>query len=236
MSSNNKVIAVFSPSGGAGVTTIAVHTAYLLAGKTQTALLDLVLDFGGVSDFLGFAPKYRIDQIPVSSVEDGSTLMADLSLPSRQALKVFAAPAVPAQEFDLRALIESCRRCFQYTVLDLPHTLLVEDVEIALDQADYILVIGQYSWSQIAQLVTFLEIGSKSRRRRNWSQKCKVVINQVEWLPKDVLDECHANIKVPIFATLSMNTGVYGRHEIIPAGRALFHELKELAQKIEMLP
>ncbi len=157
MSNDNKVIAVFSPVGGIGVSTLAVNVAYLLARKAESAILDLVLDFGTVSEFLNFAPKYRIDQIPADDVAAASPLLTELSLPRREALKVFAAPKVMAQHFDLQTLIKNCRRTFNYTVIDLPHTLMVPEVETALDEADYILLISLYGWETIAQIANFLE-------------------------------------------------------------------------------
>ena len=236
MPNDNKVIAVFSPIGGIGVSTIAVHLAYLLARKSESAIMDLVLDFGSVAEFLDFAPKYRVDQIPVDSITTASPVLSQLSFPRRQTLKVFAAPEVLPQKFNLTELIRSCRRSFQYTVMDLPHTLLVPEVEAALEEADYVILVCLYGWETICLVDIFLEDIAKDRMRRNWFNKCKLVINKAEWLPNDVLDLCHQQLKAPIFAKLPLDTKVDGFREIASSARTLFNDLEQLVRQIEMLP
>ena len=152
MSAGNKIIAVYSPTGGCGVSTIASHLAYILAERNETAILDLVLDFGSISDFYGFTPEPRIDCI--SSSMDPSFL-AQLSLPKRKGLKVFAAPDAAPKKFDLKKLLSSCRRSFKYTVLDLPHSLTPDSLT-SLAAADLLIVIGIYHWAPIISLATFL--------------------------------------------------------------------------------
>src|SRR6185369_6031747 len=97
-----KVIAVFSTTGGVGVSTVAAYLAYILAGENETAVVDMVPDFGCVGDYYGFSPKLTSGKFPVLFGRDSSNLLQELALPRRSKLKLFVMPpaAVSPQQID----------------------------------------------------------------------------------------------------------------------------------------
>jgi pilus assembly protein CpaE len=65
MTSVRRMVAVFSPKGGVGTTTIATNMAVVAAGKRpdRVALLDMDLQFGAVIGHLDLAPKQTLADI-----------------------------------------------------------------------------------------------------------------------------------------------------------------------------
>ncbi len=65
MTSVRRMVAVFSPKGGVGTTTIATNMAVVAAGKRpdRVALLDMDLQFGAVVGHLDLAPKQTLADI-----------------------------------------------------------------------------------------------------------------------------------------------------------------------------
>lgn len=230
MSGENKIIAVYSPTGGCGVSTVASHLAYILAEKSETAILDLVLDFGSVSDIFQFAPEPRIDSIP-SSMDSFS--LEQLSLPKRKKLKIFAAPDSNPKKFDLKKLLSNCRRTFKYTLLDLPHTLIPETLD-SLVAADLIVAVGIYHWGPILSMATFLhDLDTKSAGIKPFTGRTKLVINKMDWLPNDVLAECKNNLNFPIEAELPQNKDLLHAHRLANSYSDFSKAMSKLASKIE---
>lgn len=211
------------------MSTIASNLAYILAEESETAILDLVLDFGSVSDFLNFTPRPRIDTIPSSGFGDPSFL-TQLSLPKRKNLKVFAAPDSTAKQFDLKKLLDNCRRTFKYTVIDLPHALLPDTVS-ALAAADLILAVSEYNWASILSMAVFLhDLDMSPTGLKSFAPKTKLVINKYEWLPQDVLDECKKNLKFPIEQQLPLDKTLLDERQL--AGSGFLKVLKKLTTQI----
>ncbi len=206
----NKVIAVFSPVGGAGVTTVATHLAYRLAERESTAIVDFVVDFGSVSEFLGHAQESR--------------------LPKRQTLKVLSSPQDFPEKIDAVKVLDNCRKSFGVTVVDLPHSRLCPQVAPTLEQADHVLVVGQYDWSVILQIGNFFAL--KDAPLWRLAQKSKVIINKTEWLPRDVLEECHKNLGAPVFSELSYEAAFSGCRKLQKGSGNWRNSIKRLAEEV----
>ena len=203
------VIAIFSPTGGVGVSTVACHLAQQLSPTSETALVDMVYDFGSQTDFLGFTPRSTSGKFPLLFGPD-SPVLSELCLPRRQQLKLFVLPpAAVSQALDWTAFFTSSRKTFNYTILDLPHTFLAPELSVGLAQAEQILVIGEYHWATINSLRAFFDGCDE-----NIAGKCKVVINRSEWLPEDVLSECLNDLNKPIFAELPYDSKLDGTRKL----------------------
>lgn len=65
MTSVRRMVAVFSPKGGVGTTTIATNIAVVAAGKRpdRVGLVDMDLQFGGVAAHLDLAPKQTLADV-----------------------------------------------------------------------------------------------------------------------------------------------------------------------------
>jgi pilus assembly protein CpaE len=127
-------IYTFLPSvGGAGVTTLAVHTAMILlnsAGprhRPATCLVDLDFQHGTVADYLDLEPRLNLAEIePRPDRLDRQLLEVMLSYHA-SGLAVVAAPNRPAEmrSFDpdvVTRLLDLVSTNFEYVVFDMPRT------------------------------------------------------------------------------------------------------------------
>lgn len=144
------VTAVYSPAGGAGVTTVAVNLAHALALRKpagRVAVADLVVGLGDVATQLNLAPTYDLGELVrkldradheslqsiVESVADGMDVLtgtSDLELGEE-----VTAEAV-------QRIMTLMRSSYTYTVLDVEHTVSPRTIA-ALDGADRIVMVFQ---------------------------------------------------------------------------------------------
>jgi CRP-like cAMP-binding protein len=143
------VTAVYSPRGGAGVTTLAVNVAIALAEHhpDDTVLLDLDVLFGHTLANLWLEPKGVLAQVsPVTlrSLDRGG--LAHYLLTHSSSLRVFPGATRPEEGQTIsgdhvRSAIPTLRRNFGHVVLDLPHGF--NEVTLAgLELADRVLLIA----------------------------------------------------------------------------------------------
>ncbi|MCE7949081.1 MAG: response regulator [Chloroflexi bacterium CFX4] len=140
------VIAVYSPQGGAGKTTIATNlAAALMREGTRVLLVDCDLQFGDVGVFLNLKPQATIVEL-IKSVDDLDTdLVNNVLVAHDSGLRVLTAPLrpedaeyVPTAKVPL--LIEKLRGLFDYIVVDMNSR--VDEMALALfDMASRILLV-----------------------------------------------------------------------------------------------
>ena len=127
-------IYTFLPSvGGAGVTTLAVHTAMILLNsqgpraRPATCLVDLDFQHGTVADYLDLEPRLNLAEVePRPDRLDRQLLEVMLSYHT-SGLAVVAAPNRPAEmrSFDpdvVTRLLDLVSTHFEYVVFDMPRT------------------------------------------------------------------------------------------------------------------
>ncbi|MGZ6338822.1 MAG: AAA family ATPase [Candidatus Limnocylindrales bacterium] len=128
---DRKTIAVFSPKGGVGTTTIAVNVASALAarGGGRTVIIDLDLQFGQVATHLNLAARQTLAEL----ARDEQALREPELLHSYatrhdSGLEVFAAPASPELAELVTAdhiahLLPTAAAMYEHVVVDAGHTL-----------------------------------------------------------------------------------------------------------------
>lgn len=144
---SGKVIVVYSPQGGAGVTTLAVNIAAGLMGEEKTSILvDANLQFGDVVVHLD-KPNERnlVDMAQAADILDDE-LMNQVVITHDSGLNVLAAPKrpeeaelVPAQS--LVKVVNFLAEKYNYVVVDT--SLHLDDVTLNLiETADVVLLVG----------------------------------------------------------------------------------------------
>ncbi|WP_206044520.1 AAA family ATPase [Gemmatimonas groenlandica] len=144
------VTAVYSPAGGAGVTTVAVNLAHALALRKpagRVAVADLVVGLGDVATQLNLAPAYDLGELVrkldradheslqsiVESVADGMDVLAgtsDLELGEEVTPEA------------VQRIMTLMRSTYTYTVMDVEHSVSPRTIA-ALDGADRIVMVFQ---------------------------------------------------------------------------------------------
>ncbi len=143
------VTAVYSPRGGAGVTTLAIAIGIALAERNpdDTVLLDLDVLFGHALSNLWLEARGVLAQITPLTVQALDRTGLDFYLiPHPSSLRIFPAASRPEEGQAItgehvRAALTTLRRHFGHIVLDLPHAF--SEVTLAgLELADRVLLVA----------------------------------------------------------------------------------------------
>jgi pilus assembly protein CpaE len=147
ITSRSNVVAVYSPRGGAGVTTLATNLAVTLAREvpqSRTVLVDFNTQFGTAAAWMGLKPERTIlDLAPfMDDLGTSSAIISNALTPHSSGLRLLAAPQLHLGNFmsgDAAAsILLALRRAFAFVVVDLPHT--IDDVTLsAIERADQVL-------------------------------------------------------------------------------------------------
>jgi pilus assembly protein CpaE len=144
----NRTIAVLSPKGGAGKTTVAVNLAVILARTSNdpVALMDLDLQFGDVANCLQITPQHTLaDAARSTTPVDATALKVFLSAHPSSGLWVLAAPETPADADDVSAEMSAhaarmLAEQFTTVVIDTPAGLDEHTLAVAEAATDLLLV------------------------------------------------------------------------------------------------
>ena len=144
-SSRNRVVAIFSPKGGAGCSTLAVNLAVALQTMgSSTVLVDGNISFGSVDVFLNLQPTRSILQL-VGDVDTlTSDAIAETLVEHSTGLRVLMAPMRPEEGDSIRGehmqrICSVLKQSFRFTLVDTWPSF-DERVLAVLEIADTILV------------------------------------------------------------------------------------------------
>ena len=142
-----RVVAVFSPKGGAGTTTIAVNLAIAasVGANASPILVDADLPFGDVAIMLGLDPSNSLADATGADI-DQARLRSLLVAEANSGLRTLLAPADPARaevitSADVIRTLELCRQIAPLVVVDTSSAF--DEVTLSiLDQADDVVVVS----------------------------------------------------------------------------------------------
>lgn len=169
-----KIIAVYSPKGGNGCTTVATNLAVTLQTEdTPVALVDGDLQFGDVAVFLNEQGKNSIVDLAPRAEELDSEIVDEVLIHhAKSGVKILAAPYRPEYAENISGdqfskILEFLRRMFSYVVVDTASTL--NDVTIAaIDLSDVIILLTTQDIPSVKNSRLFLDLldGLKINRER----------------------------------------------------------------------
>jgi pilus assembly protein CpaE len=216
----HRVIAVFSPKGGSGRTTIATNLAVALHRETgaRVALVDANLQFGDVGVLLNLNPKNRSIIDAVESGEPDADVVESVLVHHSTGIRVMLGPPAPegadlVSAANLRKICEELKAQHDYVVVDLPSGLTDHSLGV-MDYADDILVIAALEITTIKNVRLFLEIAEQLNYDR---AKIRLVINRSDTAQGIRIGDVEASIRRPVdgtivsdgrLAVLAVNRGV----------------------------
>ena len=133
---DGRIIMVYSPKGGTGVTTVAVNLAITLNNdETRVVVVDGNLQFGDVAIFLNEQGKNTIlDLAPRSDELDPDVVEGVMIKHASSGLRILAAPSRPENADHVNSdqfakLLKYLRQVYPYVVVDTSHML--NDITLA---------------------------------------------------------------------------------------------------------
>jgi pilus assembly protein CpaE len=199
-----KLIAVFTPRGGAGVTTLAVNMALALnTADSPAALVDADLQFGDVCAFLNLQPRLSVVDMTAQAEALDDELMRELLLSHESGLRVAAAPVAPELADDvtpagLAAVLRALRRSFPYVVVDAGSYL--NDIALTvLEEADLVVSIVLPEIPSIKNARLLLDLFYKLDLPR---EKVALVMNQMDKREAITVEKVSDNLKHPVIAEI----------------------------------
>jgi pilus assembly protein CpaE len=161
---DGRIIMVYSPKGGTGVTTIAVNLAITLNNdETRVVLVDGNLQFGDVAVFLNEQGKNTIlDLAPRSEELDPEVVEGVMIKHASSGLRVLAAPSRPEHADSVNSeqfakLLKYLRKIYPYVVVDTSHML--NDITLAaLDACDVLVLVVTQDIPAVKNVRLFLDL------------------------------------------------------------------------------
>ena len=217
---DHQVIAVFSPKGGAGRTTLATNLALALKRETnqRVALIDANLQFGDVGVLLNLNPKNRSVLDAVEGGEPDKDIIESVIVDHSTGIRVLLAPPSPegadlVTPAYLRKIVAILRESHDWVIVDTPSGLNDHTLGV-LDAADQILVVAALEITTIKNVRLFLEVADQLDYERS---KLRLVINRSDASQGIRIGDVEASIRRPIdgtivsdgrLAVLAVNRGV----------------------------
>lgn len=161
---DGRIIMVYSPKGGTGVTTIAVNLAITLNNdETRAVLVDGNLQFGDVAIFLNEHGKNTIlDLAPRSDELDIEIVEGVMIKHAGSGLRVLAAPTRPENADNINSeqfakVLKYLSKVYPYVVVDTTHNL--DEITLAaLDMCDLLILVVTQDIPAVKNVRLFLDL------------------------------------------------------------------------------
>jgi len=162
---HGRVVAVYSPKGGVGTSTIAVNVAAVLQKiQGDVVLVDADLQFGDILVHLNTQASRSIADLVRADAFD-IELLPEVLLTHQTGLHLLLAPPSPETAELITAamltqVIDELRNQFETIIVDT-HNLLTDHTLTVLDNADYILVVTMPELPAIKNAKLFLDVSQE---------------------------------------------------------------------------
>jgi pilus assembly protein CpaE len=244
-----RVVMVYSPKGGTGVTTLAVNLAITLNNEeTRAVLVDGNLQFGDVAVFLNEQGKNTIlDLAPRADELEPEVVESVMIKHAASGLHVLAAPARPEHADHVNSdqfgkLLKYLRQMYAYVVVDSAH-MLNEITLATLDVSDIILLVVTQDIPAIKNARLFLDLLTTLGVKR---ERICFVMNRYDKRISINPEKVGENLKQPVAGVVpldervvipAVNRGVPFMldNKTQPAGRAVFSLAEAVRAQISNL-
>lgn len=244
---DGKVIMVYSPKGGTGVTTLAVNLGFCLnSADDPVLLLDTNFQYGDIPVYINEHAKSSIlDLTSRSSELEPEFIDEVVSRHSKSPIRFLAAPRRLEQSEEVNAenfteVLATLSEYYAYVVIDSPH--VVNEITLAsIDHSDLIVMVVTQDIPAIRNAQIFLELLGTLKVPR---EKILMVMNKYDKRISITAEKVAENLKMalPVSIVLdektvltSVNRGVPFTQE--PNQELVTQQVTKLAEVIiEKLP
>ncbi|MGE6260569.1 AAA family ATPase [Heyndrickxia sporothermodurans] len=225
-----QIISFFSGSGGVGKTVLASTFAQTLKleSTAEVILIDLNLQFGGIETMISINSNRSIaDLTPVIKELNESHIRNVSQTEEYSKMDVLISPcdaevAETLSEEFIAKLLRTCRRSFDFVIIDLP-SFVNNQVVTALEESDQIYYVLSPDTPSLKIMKQFEELCTRLGIELN--SKTKIILNQTgkdnEVQEKDLKEV----LRFPIEATIRRD--IKGLQPFINKGEPIRKEVKE---------
>ena len=200
-----KVIAVYSPKGGVGCTTIAVNLATALKNSdNKVALLDANLLFGDVAVFLNEHSKNTFLELLDKSDELDPEIIEDVMIVHKNSgLHIMSSPKQPelneaGHGESITKILNYLQQMYHYIIIDTT-PYLTDMVQTCLDIADFIILVTTQDIPAIKNTNQFLSLADASGIGRD---RILFVMNRYDRRVAISPERVGETLKQPVVATI----------------------------------
>lgn len=200
-------VAMFSPKGGVGKTTLATSLAAQLSAERgiRVALVDLDLEFGDAQIHFAVELKHSIAELDAASIDDAALRAAMLHHES--GVHVLAAPPTPelAEQVSIALVtdvINRARRLYDLVIVDCPPTLN-EHVLAAFDCCTQIAVVTTPDVAALKNVASSLRAISRVGAQAQVHLVLNMARDDVECTARD-MEEVLAASRLPYVVSASI--------------------------------
>lgn len=211
---SGNIVAVYSPQGGVGKTTIATNmAAAMMREDTRVLLVDCDLQFGDVEIFLYLQAKHTIINLAEAVDDLDPNLIENVLITHGSGLKVLLAPARPEDADTLppdvvRKVISSLASKFDYIVLDMRSTFDTLAIDL-FDISDLIVLVASATLPTIRSCRQVIDL---YERLDYPPEKFMVILNRTfEAKDRSVIpmDAIERHLKVKISAKIPLDDKIF---------------------------
>jgi pilus assembly protein CpaE len=203
-----RVIAVFSPKGGVGCSTLAINLAIALhrAEGKPVALVDGSLQFGDVAVLLNLQANRSLADLAPHIDELDQDLLNHVLLEHESGIRAVLAPPRPEMA-DLIApgvlntILEELCNLYAYIVVDTPNTLADATLTV-LDAADRVVLITTPDIPSIKNAKLFFEV---TEALEYPSDKTILILNKADRNANIRAEDIQTSIKHPVAAQVPLD-------------------------------
>jgi pilus assembly protein CpaE len=203
-----KIIAVFSPKGGVGCSTLAINLAIALhqAEGKSVALVDGSLQFGDVAVLLNLQANRSLADLAPHIDELDHDLLNHVVLEHKSGIKALLAPPRPEMAdmiapAILNTILDELRHLYDYIVVDTPNTLADSTLTI-LDTADRVILITTPDIPSIKNAKLFFEVTEALEYPHD---KTILILNKADRHANIRAEDIQASIKHPVASQIPMD-------------------------------
>jgi pilus assembly protein CpaE len=202
-----KMIAVFSPKGGSGSTTLAVNLAVQVNRLTRdrTLILDLDLELGETALHLGIEPRFSVVDLIRNFHRADSGLLASYIERHESGVEVLAAPIKPADvemvsEDQILKILQFLKQHYDYVIVDTPKSFGATTLA-AFEQADQMFLLTAADLPSLRNMMRCLPLlqNLDPRRGPEWM---RLIVNRYESKGMISLGEVESMLGMKVFWTL----------------------------------
>lgn len=204
-SGKGRLVAVFSPKGGSGTTTIATNLAVALRqmGAGRVVLTDLSLQFGDVGVQLNIWSKYTIQDLLPRVDEIDDAMLAPVLQQHSSGIQVLLAPNTPdgageATVEQLNLVLDRLLERNNYVVVDT-WSFLDDVAGMVLRRADEVLVVATPEVPALRSVKQFLEF---TRQQELVSGRLTLVLNRFPSVNNIRLEDVQQHLRHQVGANI----------------------------------